>query len=213
VTRWVAETTLARMPLSGCQRVETGHGRQGSRGFFFLTLRYHADVTSRERMDAAMRPAEGLTPDRVPVMCQLSLGHYFLNSGLPPVDIWHDSGAFAEALVTLQRRYGFDGILINLPGRDPAWRDAVVSTEARGTSTVIRWKEELTTVVPADDTPRVLGADQRKRKPPALADIDPDRLFYIEPHDRLGVVAISGFPPPENILAIARAVEEPACVA
>lgn len=58
------------MPLSGCQRVETGHGRQGSRGFFFLTLRYHAGVTSRERMDAAMRPAEGLTPDRVPVMCQ-----------------------------------------------------------------------------------------------------------------------------------------------
>ena len=59
------------------------------------------------------------TPDRVPVMCQLSLGHYFLHSGLDAIDIWHDTDAFAEALVRLQERYGFDGILVNLPGRDP----------------------------------------------------------------------------------------------
>lgn len=142
-----------------------------------------------------MRPGEGRSPDRVPVMCQLALGHYFLNSGLPPVDIWHDSNAFAEALVTLQRRYGFDGILVNLPGRDPAWRDAIVAVERRETATVIRWKEGFTTVVPADDNPRVLGADGRKRRPPALADIDPDRLFYVEPHDRRGVLCASTFPP------------------
>jgi hypothetical protein len=55
-------------------------------------------------------------PDRVPVMCQLALGHYFLHTELSPHEIWFTSEGFAQALVTLQRRYQFDGILINLPG-------------------------------------------------------------------------------------------------
>ena len=58
--------------------------------------------------------------DRVPVMCQLSVGHYLLNTHVTPVDLWFTSEGFAEALVTLQRRYRFDGILINLLGTDPA---------------------------------------------------------------------------------------------
>lgn len=66
-------------------------------------------------MDAAMHPDRAPSPDRVPVMCQLALGHCFLRAGLDAIDIWHDSGAFATALVTLQRRYRFDGILVNLP--------------------------------------------------------------------------------------------------
>ena len=76
-------------------------------------------MNSRERMAAAMRKQQ---PDRVPVMCQLSLGHYFINTGFDPVEIWHDSDVFARALVELQQRYGFDGILVNLPGRPPHWR-------------------------------------------------------------------------------------------
>jgi hypothetical protein len=56
-------------------------------------------------------------PDRVPVMCQLTLGHYFLNlkDRLKPHEIWFTSEGFAEALLTLRERYGFDGILINIP--------------------------------------------------------------------------------------------------
>jgi len=72
-------------------------------------------VTGRERVAIAMQLGE---PDRVPVMCQLAIGHYFLRSGLDPIDIWYSGEAFGEALVSLQRRYGFDGILVNLPGRD-----------------------------------------------------------------------------------------------
>ena len=41
-------------------------------------------MTPRERMAAAMRHG---AVDRVPVMCQLALGHYFLHSGLDPVDV------------------------------------------------------------------------------------------------------------------------------
>ena len=73
-------------------------------------------MNSRERMDRAMHH---LQPDRVPVMCQLACGHYFLFSGLAPAEIWFTSEGFAEALVRMQRRYRFDGILINLPGRPP----------------------------------------------------------------------------------------------
>ena len=136
-------------------------------------------MNSRERMAVAM--AKG-TPDRVPVMCQLALGHYFLNTGLPHVDIWHDTETFARALVMLQERYGFDGILVNLPGRDPDWRSAVAATEVRGDETIIRWKNGLFTVAPADDNPHVY-VEEDVRCFPTFEEVDPDKLFYMEPHD------------------------------
>src|SRR5581483_6032551 len=37
-----------------------------------------AAMTSGERMEAAMSPADGNLPDRIPVMCPLALGHDFL---------------------------------------------------------------------------------------------------------------------------------------
>src|SRR5690606_30588343 len=81
-------------------------------------------LTSKQRMAMAMRHQ---IPDRVPVMCQLALGHYFLHSGLKPHEVWFSSEGFAEALVTMQRRYRFDGILVNLPGRPPNLLDRVQS--------------------------------------------------------------------------------------
>lgn len=55
-------------------------------------------------------------PDRVPVMCQLALGHYFIHLAdrLRPRDIWFTSEGFADALLTLRQRYQFDGILVTL---------------------------------------------------------------------------------------------------
>lgn len=66
-------------------------------------------MTGRERVRAAMAHRE---PDRVPVMCQLALGHYFLHGGCDPADIWFDSRTFAATLETLRARYGFDGFLL-----------------------------------------------------------------------------------------------------
>jgi hypothetical protein len=98
-------------------------------------------MTARERMNRAMRPRSGQVPDRVPVMCQLSLGHYFLHAAGSAVDIWHDTAAFGDALLALQQRYGFDGILVNLPGRDPGWRGALAAMERRGRDTELRWAD------------------------------------------------------------------------
>ena len=139
-------------------------------------------MTSRERMRVAMRLGE---PDRVPVMCQLALGHYFLQSGIEPYEIWHSTEAFGEALMALQQRYRFDGILVNLPGRDPAWRRRVAGFERRDRATVIRWTNGWCTVVPPDDLPRVCCEDGSRSRPD-FASIDPARLFYVEPHDLPG---------------------------
>jgi len=125
-------------------------------------------------------------PDRVPVMCQLSLGHYFLNSGIDAIDIWHSTEGFGEALITLQKRYGFDGILVNLPGRDPGWRKYISKIEEHKGDRVITWKNGWTTVCPPDDLPHVY--DQTGTRFAAAFDrIDPGQLFYIEPYDISGL--------------------------
>jgi uroporphyrinogen-III decarboxylase len=144
-------------------------------------------MTSRSRMNAAMHPAEGRPVDRVPVMCQLALGHYFLHAGADPIDIWHDSATFASALVTMQRRYGFDGILVNLPGRDPDWRRFIRAIESRDGRRVIRWTGGRSTVLPPDDNPRVVVDATGRRYEAAPREVDPDALFYVDPHDLTGV--------------------------
>ncbi len=98
-------------------------------------------------------------PDRVPVMCQLALGHYFLRCEAAPSDIWFDSEAFARALVELQRLYRFDGILINIPGRPPDWKSRVESCRKDGDNECLHWKSGLQTVFPADDNPQTFLAD------------------------------------------------------
>jgi len=134
-------------------------------------------------MRVAMRLGQ---PDRVPVMCQLAIGHYFLQSGIDPLDIWYSSEGFGEALIALQRRYGFDGILVNLPGRARGWRQHVRSIEPHEGSRIIRWTNGWSTVFPPDDLPWVCREDGSRFRP-TFAAIDPDALFYVEPHGPLGV--------------------------
>ncbi len=136
-------------------------------------------MTSNERIRHAMKLG---TPDRVPVMSQLAIGHYFLHTGIPPVDIWYRSDAFAEALVRLQQRYRFDGILINLPGRDPDFERHVRAIEQGEGETIVRWKNGSSSVVPHDDNPHYYQADG-SRYFPTFSEIEPDHLFYVEPWD------------------------------
>ena len=62
-------------------------------------------MNSKARMALAMRHQEA---DRVPLMRQLALDHYFLNAALPPHQIWFTSEGFAQALVQVQARYHYE---------------------------------------------------------------------------------------------------------
>jgi uroporphyrinogen-III decarboxylase len=84
-------------------------------------------------------------------MCQLSLGHYFLNAQYQPSRIWFDSDTFARAVTDLQKRYSFDGILINLPGRPADWQKYLASETMDGDSEKLVWKNGYETIVPKDD--------------------------------------------------------------
>jgi len=125
--------------------------------------------------------------DRAPVMCQLAIGHYLLNTGIAPAELWFTSEGFARALVALARRYGFDGILINLPGRDPDWMRHVarIETAADGSQTVVFTNGEHARC-PADDNVHHIQSRDRWSRPaqrrPTIHEVDPERLYYDDPH-------------------------------
>ncbi len=105
-------------------------------------------MNGRERMALAVRHE---FPDRVPVMCQLALGHYFLNTDIARHRIWFTSGGFADALVQLQKRYRFDGILVNMWGMPEGILDNVVSISKDGDDEVLTWINGEVTYIPPDD--------------------------------------------------------------
>jgi len=114
-------------------------------------------MNSKQRVLAAMNHEK---PDRVPVMCQLALGHYFLHCNYSPSEIWFDFETFANALVDLQRRYEFDGILVNLPGRPADWKNKLKSSKIIGNCEYLYWKSGLETIVPPDDNPQTYQSGQ-----------------------------------------------------
>jgi len=136
-------------------------------------------MNPKERMDKAMHSQ---VPDRVPVMCQLSMGHYFLNSGIDPIEIWFTSNGFAEALLKLRERYEFDGILINLPGRDKNFENNIQRIEKSSSEIKVMWKNGNFTIIPNNDNPHYYSSDG-KRYFPSFDQLDPGKLFYVEPWD------------------------------
>ncbi len=113
--------------------------------------------------------------DRVPVMCQLTLGHYFVNmrQRWKSHEIWFTSEAFADALLTLRERYRFDGILINIPGRNPDLRDQIASIDDMGDEYHIHWKDGGLTILPTNDNPSYTPPGDTLY--PNFLEFDPDR--------------------------------------
>lgn len=135
-------------------------------------------MNGRERMALAMQHKEA---DRVPVMCQLALGHYFLNAGLAPHEIWFSSQGFAEALVKMQQRYQFDGILINLPGRPRNLLTEIKAVEKTTRGEVVTWKNGHVTRIPWDDNAQYVYSARPDLLPRAdLTILDPDHLEMID---------------------------------
>jgi Uroporphyrinogen decarboxylase (URO-D) len=83
-------------------------------------------MTPKERVQAAM----DLKPtDKIPLMCQFSIGHMLMQVDISSVELWFDKTAFTNALIKLRKIYDFDGILVSLHGHNPNWRDQIISTK------------------------------------------------------------------------------------
>lgn len=136
-------------------------------------------MNSKQRIRTAMELG---TPDRVPVMCQLALGHYALRAGVDPMPMWFTSAGMAEASVTLAERYRFDGVLVNLPGRHPDTLDWVDRTEDTPEGMKVHFKQGGYCLVPPDDNVYYFN-DEGERRFPSFDEVDPERLYYVEPWD------------------------------
>lgn len=130
-------------------------------------------MTPRERLYAAMH---GLSYDRVPFMCQMSVGHMLRQVTDPPVDVWNDGEVFARVLVDLRQRYGFDGILVSLHGHDPRWIDVVARREMTPDGEVVVWTNGQRLLHRPDDLPEVLSEPAEPFSDPAQI---PQPLSYI----------------------------------
>lgn len=136
-------------------------------------------MTGRERILAAMNLQQ---PDRVPVMCQLSMGHYLVNLDMSPAEYWIDTELMAGAFIRLAERYDFDGILINLPGRDPNARERIDRIETTADAETIHYVSGERCVCPYDDLANHIEGPKMD-----VGDIDPALIFYEDPHTLGGI--------------------------
>lgn len=138
-------------------------------------------MTPRERVRSAMR----LQPvDKVPLMCQMSIGHMLQQFPCSQADFWHDVGTFADGLVSLRALYQFDGILVSLHGHDPDWRSAIASRRMTGEYEEIVWKNGDATHYLFDDLPEHIAAHPREL--PNINDVTKNDL-----HQQLDFIPVS----------------------
>lgn len=135
-------------------------------------------MNGRQRLQRAM---DRETPDRVPLMCQLSIGHMLLQLRCSPSEFWLDAMTYADGLVALREIYDFDGILVSLHGHDPEWQSQVASIKKSQDGEELAWRNGVRMVFPADDLP--LPVEGGEKTTPSLGDLKvsklPSMLKYI----------------------------------
>jgi len=121
------------------------------------------------------------TPDRVPIMCQFSIGHMLQQLDVSPAEFWFDPEVFAHGLLELRTLYDFDGILVSLYGHNPRWRDDVQSRSMTSEAEEVLWKNGDKTICCFDDLPRqVVLSEQQRRGIDDFRNSDlPQTLNYI----------------------------------
>lgn len=133
--------------------------------------------TPRERMREAMDLA---TPSRIPLMCQLSIGHMLLQLDVSPLEFWHDADVFAEGLCRLREIYQFDGVLVSLHGHDPDWRAGIRSRKDTPSGEEVTWEDGLILRYLRNDLPQpVLDMQVPELSAADALDLLPPSLSYI----------------------------------
>ena len=115
-------------------------------------------------------------PDRVPVMCQPSLG--FVLRQLPeidPIDLWHNhGGALARGFCEISRRFGFDGVLLAAVGAAPLDESTVQRIDRTNPEgPVVYFKNGDSCLYCRNDLPRYTHARPPEQE---IADLDPVKV-------------------------------------
>lgn len=124
----------------------------------------------------------GGTPDRVPLMCQLSLGHIYLHAGIVPQDYWLTSKGLAEGYIRLADRYHFDGILLNVLGQNPDELAQLESVEEVPGGHIMTFKDGSRLFCPPDESPYPVDGAQKVNSR-VISDIDIDQIPVIDSVD------------------------------
>lgn len=149
--------------------------------------------TSRSRLAAAMRLEH---PDRVPVMCQPSVG--FVLKQMPeldPIDLWHNhDGALARGLCEISRRFGFDGVLIPAVGVAPLDESQVERIDrANAEGPIVYFRNGDFCVYCRNDLPRYTHAKPPEREIAAFDHVAmAAKLSYLPPSTRLRMPMAEG---------------------
>jgi hypothetical protein len=127
----------------------------------------------REAMDLGQ-------PSRIPLMCQLSIGHMLQQLDVSPLEFWHDPVVFAQGICRLREIYHFDGVLVSLHGHDPDWRAGIRSRRQTPEGEEVTWSDGTVLLYVQDDLPRPIESHS-----PSFGGIDqaldalPSTLSYI----------------------------------
>ena len=135
--------------------------------------------TSKERVKAAMNLQH---PDRVPLMCQFSIGSMMTQLKPNPAEFWYDKNVFAEGLIRLCEMFRFDGILVSLHGHSDKWKKDLLHYECVNEGNYKLTYPDRTEIHSWTDLPLV--AFSQKKVLPAIEDIDvakdiPSEINYI----------------------------------
>lgn len=136
-------------------------------------------LTSKERIVTAMNL---LQPDRVPLMCQFSIGSMMTHLKPNPYEFWYDKNVFAEGLVRLCDMFKFDGILVSLHGHSEKWKKDLITCELIEKGNYKLTWPDRTEVHSWTDLPMVSFQQEKEKK--TIEDIDieldiPSEINYI----------------------------------
>jgi len=116
------------------------------------------------------------TPPRVPVMCQMAVGHVVLNADVHPIDFFMKGETFAKGLLEMRERYQFDGILIHKPGREPDFAGLIDRIDRELDEPTIYLKDGNRIECMRDDDPYFRRKEEGLLHPEIEA-LDPDDPF------------------------------------
>ena len=133
-------------------------------------------IDSRQSVITAMNLE---TPERVPLMCQFSIG-FMMNQLKPdPVMFWYDMKTFADGLIQLRETFRFDGILVSLHGHSDDWKKGLLKTENISAGKTILHYEDRTEEHSWTDLPVIHFLKSNPKT--AIEDMDVERDIPDEP--------------------------------